>query len=186
VDYFPPLSEFIFESASTLITNYLPQPDLSLVAATAPLVSKDTPHPALAYLPLEASQDHTFALAQRLQGSGVVAHVVHPGTVATGLIRESGLIGVAWRLMAPFMRTEERGADAPLDAALARRRALDSVLVGKVDAATRKLALEGLEGGLEECRPCAVRSSYLPSAARRRPWACAPPCRSAWQACARR
>src|SRR6202042_1668486 len=61
----------------------------------------------------------TFALAQRLRGSGVVAHVVHPGAVATGLIRESGLIGIAWRLMAPFMRTEEQGADSPLDAALA-------------------------------------------------------------------
>jgi hypothetical protein len=70
--------------------------------------------------------------------------------------------------MAPFMRTEEQGANAPLHAALApewanitgayvkdraavrpNRRALDLVLVGKVDAATRKLALQGLEGGLE-------------------------------------
>lgn len=110
----------------------------------------------------------TFALAERLRGSGVVAHVVHPGAVATGLIRESGLIGIAWRLMAPFMRTEEQGADAPLNAALApkwaditgayvkgraavrpNRRALDPVLVGKVDAATRKLALQSLEGGQE-------------------------------------
>jgi retinol dehydrogenase 12 len=110
----------------------------------------------------------TFALAERLRGSGVVAHVVHPGAVATGLIRESGPIGIAWRLMAPFMRTEEQGADTPLDVALApewanmsgayvkdrapvrpNRRALDPVLVGKVDAATRKLALQGLEGGLE-------------------------------------
>jgi retinol dehydrogenase-12 len=105
----------------------------------------------------------TFALAERLRGSGVVAHVVHPGAVATGLIREGGLIGIAWRLMAPFMRTEEQGADTPLDVALApawanstgsyvkdraavrpNRRALDPVLVGKVDAATRELALRGL------------------------------------------
>jgi retinol dehydrogenase 12 len=110
----------------------------------------------------------TFALAQRLRGSGVVAHVVHPGAVATGLIREGGLIGIAWRLMAPFMRTEEQGADTPLNAALAPEwakitgayvkdraavrpnpRALDPVLVSKVDAETRKLALQGLEGGLE-------------------------------------
>ena len=110
----------------------------------------------------------TFALAQRLRGSGVVAHVVHPGAVATGLVREGGLIGIAWRIMAPFMRTEEQGAETPLDAALApewanitgayvkdraavrpNRRALDPVFVGKVDAATRKLALQGLEGGLE-------------------------------------
>jgi NAD(P)-dependent dehydrogenase (short-subunit alcohol dehydrogenase family) len=110
----------------------------------------------------------TFALAQRLRGSGVVAHVVHPGAVATGLIRESGLIGIAWRLMAPFMRTEEQGADAPLYAALApewanitgayvknrravrpNRRALNLVLVGKVDAATRKLALQNRAGNRE-------------------------------------
>jgi NAD(P)-dependent dehydrogenase (short-subunit alcohol dehydrogenase family) len=107
----------------------------------------------------------TFALAQRLQGTGVVANVVHPGAVATGLIREGGAIGLAWRLMAPFMRTEEQGADTPLHAALApewatitgayvkdravarpNRRALDPVLVEKVDAATRMLALNGLEG----------------------------------------
>jgi retinol dehydrogenase 12 len=110
----------------------------------------------------------TLALAQRLRDSGVVAHVVHPGAVATGLIRERGLIGTAWRLMAPFMRTEEQGAATPLHVALApewanitgayvkdraavrpNRRALDPVLVGKVDTATRKLALRGLEGGLE-------------------------------------
>ncbi len=108
----------------------------------------------------------TFDLAQRLRGSGVVAHVVHPGAVATGLIREHGLIGLAWRLMAPFIRTEEQGADTPLDVALAprwaditgcyvkdrkavrpNRRALDPELVARVDAATRKLALEGLEDG---------------------------------------
>lgn len=106
----------------------------------------------------------TFALAQRLQGSGVVAHVVHPGAVATGLIRERGLIGIAWRLMAPFMRTEEQGADTPLQVALApewagvsgayvkdraavrpNRRALDPILVGRVDAATRRLASQGLD-----------------------------------------
>ncbi len=101
----------------------------------------------------------TFARAERLRGSGVVANVVHPGAVATGLIRESGAIGVAWRLMAPFLRTEEQGADTPLHVALAPEwatitgayikdrvnarpnpRAENPSLIRQVDAATRTLA----------------------------------------------
>ena len=35
----------------------------------------------------------TFSRAERLRGSGVVANVVHPGMVATALIREKGAIG---------------------------------------------------------------------------------------------
>ncbi|MGF6754838.1 SDR family oxidoreductase [Paraburkholderia sp. GAS42] len=103
----------------------------------------------------------TFARAERLRGTGVVANVVHPGTVATGLIREKGAIGVAWRLMAPFLRTEEQGADTPLHVALSpawatttgayakdraavrpNARALDPVLVAKVDAATLALVAQ--------------------------------------------
>jgi NAD(P)-dependent dehydrogenase (short-subunit alcohol dehydrogenase family) len=101
----------------------------------------------------------TFARAQRLRGSGVVANVVHPGAVATGLVREGGAIGAAWRLMGPFLRTGQQGADTPLQVALApawaattgeyvkdraavrpNRRALDPVLVDKVEAASRELA----------------------------------------------
>jgi retinol dehydrogenase 12 len=101
----------------------------------------------------------TFARAEHLRDSGVVANVVHPGAVATGLIRERGAIGAAWRLMAPFLRTEEQGADTPLHVALApdwvnitgayvkdrvavrpNPAALDPALVGKVDAVTRALA----------------------------------------------
>jgi retinol dehydrogenase 12 len=37
----------------------------------------------------------TFARAERLRGTGVVAHVAHPGAVATSLVRESGAIGIA-------------------------------------------------------------------------------------------
>jgi NAD(P)-dependent dehydrogenase (short-subunit alcohol dehydrogenase family) len=100
----------------------------------------------------------TFERAKRLRGSGVVAHVVHPGAVATNLVRESGAIGVAWRLMAPLLRTEEQGADTLLHVALApdwaavtgayvkdgtavrpNPRALDPVLAARVDAATRAL-----------------------------------------------
>jgi retinol dehydrogenase-12 len=60
----------------------------------------------------------TVAWARRLSGSGIVANVVHPGTVATGLVRAGGAIGLAWRLMAPFSISEEAGADSPLHVAL--------------------------------------------------------------------
>ena len=91
-----------------------------------------------------------------LRGSSVVAHVVHPGTGATNLVRESGAIGIAWRLMAPLLRTAEQGADTPLHVALApdwatvtgayvkdrvvvrpNPRALDPVLAARVEAMTQ-------------------------------------------------
>jgi NAD(P)-dependent dehydrogenase (short-subunit alcohol dehydrogenase family) len=103
----------------------------------------------------------TFALAKRLDGSGVVANVVHPGLVASGLVRTGGIIGFAWLCMAPFALSAEQGAETPLHAALApefatvsgaylknrraappNRRALDSALVERVWAATRHLAAE--------------------------------------------
>jgi NAD(P)-dependent dehydrogenase (short-subunit alcohol dehydrogenase family) len=100
----------------------------------------------------------TFALAKRLKGSGVVANVVHPGLVATGLVRTGGIVGLVWRCMAPLALKEEQGAKTPLYAALApelaivsgayfkdRRivapnyRALDPVLLERVWAATQNL-----------------------------------------------
>ncbi len=100
----------------------------------------------------------TFARAERLKGSGVVANVVHPGTVATGLIRERGIIGLAWKIMAPFCLNEEQGARTPLFAALdpawaaktgmyvkkcavarPNPRTADEQLRADVDAATRAL-----------------------------------------------
>jgi NAD(P)-dependent dehydrogenase (short-subunit alcohol dehydrogenase family) len=60
----------------------------------------------------------TLGWARRLHGTGVVANVVHPGAVATGLVRAGGPIGLAWRLMAPFLLTPEAGADTPLHVAL--------------------------------------------------------------------
>ncbi len=100
----------------------------------------------------------TFARAERLRGSGVVANVVHPGLVATGLIREGGVIGLAWRLMGLFARTEEQGAETPLHVALSpgwervtsayvkdrvgvnpNPRALDPALIARVEASTRAL-----------------------------------------------
>jgi hypothetical protein len=56
VQKFPSLSKVIFPRASTSIVNDLPQTDVTLLAATALLVSKDTLHPALAYLLLDAAK----------------------------------------------------------------------------------------------------------------------------------
>jgi NAD(P)-dependent dehydrogenase (short-subunit alcohol dehydrogenase family) len=60
----------------------------------------------------------TLSWARRLREVGVMANVVHPGTVATGLVRAAGPIGLAWRAMAPFLLTPEQGADTPLHVAL--------------------------------------------------------------------
>jgi TRAP transporter TAXI family solute receptor len=56
VQKFPALSKIIFPRASTSIVKDLPQADVTLLAATALLVSKDSLHPALAYLLLEAAK----------------------------------------------------------------------------------------------------------------------------------
>lgn len=56
VQKFPSLSKIIFPRASTSIVDDLPRTDVTLLAATALLVSKDTLHPALAYLLLDAAK----------------------------------------------------------------------------------------------------------------------------------
>ncbi|EKZ99606.1 TAXI family TRAP transporter solute-binding subunit [Cupriavidus metallidurans] len=56
VQKFPSLSKIVFPRASTSIVNDLPQADVTLLAAKALLVSKDTMHPALVYLLLEAAK----------------------------------------------------------------------------------------------------------------------------------
>ncbi|WP_419758903.1 SDR family NAD(P)-dependent oxidoreductase [Acidisoma sp.] len=57
-------------------------------------------------------------LAKRLEGSGVTVNVVHPGLVATDIVRHGGIVGVVWKLMAPFSLTPEQGAATPLYACL--------------------------------------------------------------------
>ena len=102
---------------------------------------------------------NTFALANQLAGTGVTANVVHPGLVATSLVRSGGVIGFAWRCLALTALSEEEGAETPLHAALAPElqnvsgvyfkkrgpappnpRALDPVLQELVWAATERLA----------------------------------------------
>jgi retinol dehydrogenase-12 len=53
----------------------------------------------------------TRELARRLQGTGVTANVLHPGTVATGFGRNNrGVFGVVIRMLGPFLRSPEKGA----------------------------------------------------------------------------
>jgi len=56
VQKFPSLSRVVFPRASTSIEDDRPQADVIMLAATALLVSKDTLHPALAYLLLDAAK----------------------------------------------------------------------------------------------------------------------------------
>jgi TRAP transporter TAXI family solute receptor len=56
VQKFPSLSKITFPRASTSIVKDMPHADVTLLAATALLVSKDTLHPALAYLLLDAAK----------------------------------------------------------------------------------------------------------------------------------
>jgi NAD(P)-dependent dehydrogenase (short-subunit alcohol dehydrogenase family) len=100
----------------------------------------------------------TQVWAERLRDRGITANTVHPGAVATGLVRAGGPIGWVWRGMAPFLLTEAQGAETPLRAALspqfagvsgayikkngpvqANRLAADAALVQQVWAATEVL-----------------------------------------------
>jgi retinol dehydrogenase-14 len=54
----------------------------------------------------------TYELAERLEGSGVVANCVHPGGVNTNFGNNNhGLGALIFRAFKPFMRSPERGAD---------------------------------------------------------------------------
>lgn len=100
----------------------------------------------------------TFETARLLADTGVTANVVHPGMVATNLVRSGGPIGLVWRALRPWVRTEEQGADTPLHACLApdlarvtgryfkdrvpvapNKRALDPALCRRVWDATERL-----------------------------------------------
>jgi NAD(P)-dependent dehydrogenase (short-subunit alcohol dehydrogenase family) len=54
----------------------------------------------------------TYELARRLEGSTVTANCLHPGAVATRLGQNNGrLATLGTKLLAPFFRTPEGGAD---------------------------------------------------------------------------
>jgi NAD(P)-dependent dehydrogenase (short-subunit alcohol dehydrogenase family) len=56
----------------------------------------------------------TRELAVRLSGSSVVATCLHPGGVATAIGQRGGLTELVWRLMKPFMKSPEKGAETSL------------------------------------------------------------------------
>jgi retinol dehydrogenase 14 len=56
----------------------------------------------------------TRELAIRLEGSGVVTTCLHPGFVATAIGQRGGLTELAWRMMRPFMKSAEKGAETSL------------------------------------------------------------------------
>jgi hypothetical protein len=56
VQKIPSLSKIVLPRASTSVAEDLPRTDVTLLAATALLVSKDTMHPALIYLLLDAAR----------------------------------------------------------------------------------------------------------------------------------
>lgn len=56
----------------------------------------------------------TFALARRLEGTGITVNALHPGTVATGFAQNettTGLSRLIFRVLRPLFRSPERGAE---------------------------------------------------------------------------
>jgi len=53
----------------------------------------------------------TAGLARRLEGTTVTANALHPGAIASGFARNNkGLVGFGWRLLSPFLLSNESGA----------------------------------------------------------------------------
>ena len=105
-----------------------------------------------------ASLMTSLEMAPRLRERNVFLNVVHPGVVATGLVRAGGPAQLGWRALGLFALSPRQGAETPLRAALSptlagvsgrylkprgaatpNRRALDPVLRARVLAATRAL-----------------------------------------------
>lgn len=64
----------------------------------------------------------TFGWAEQLAPE-VTVNVVHPGAVATEIVRTRGIARFTWQTLTPFLLTPARGAKAPLAAALDPARA---------------------------------------------------------------
>ena len=60
----------------------------------------------------------TFEWAEQLRPAGVSVNVVHPGMVATRIMREGGIGGLFWRALRPVLLTPAQGAATPLHVAL--------------------------------------------------------------------
>jgi len=59
----------------------------------------------------------TYALARRLEGSGVTAAAIHPGFVASNFGKKGAATAVLWALVRPFQISETQGAENSLYAA---------------------------------------------------------------------
>jgi NAD(P)-dependent dehydrogenase (short-subunit alcohol dehydrogenase family) len=59
----------------------------------------------------------TYALARRLEGSGVIATAIHPGFVASDFGKKGAATAVLWALLRPFQISEAKGAENSLYAA---------------------------------------------------------------------
>lgn len=93
----------------------------------------------------------TYELASRLAGTGVTANCLHPGAVATDMLRQ--LPRWLYAMISPFLNTPEQGAETPVFLASSP-------------------SVEGVSGGYFEKRKAkrSSRRSYDVSA-RRRLWA---------------
>lgn len=95
-----------------------------------------------------------FHQARELAGSGIAVNVIHPGFVATDLVRDPGRAVWGWRVLSRFALTPEQGADTAIWTATAapmrgvsgcylkrrkivrpNRRVEDAALAGRVWAA---------------------------------------------------
>ena len=56
----------------------------------------------------------TYELARRLQGTGVTANCLHPGTVRTNIWSHTGVFTPLFRLLSVFMLNAEKGAETSI------------------------------------------------------------------------
>jgi NAD(P)-dependent dehydrogenase (short-subunit alcohol dehydrogenase family) len=61
----------------------------------------------------------TYALARRLEGSGVTVNCFHPGFVGTRIGNKGGAADLVWAMIKPFVLTSAQGAETAIFAATA-------------------------------------------------------------------
>jgi NAD(P)-dependent dehydrogenase (short-subunit alcohol dehydrogenase family) len=60
----------------------------------------------------------TYALARRLEGTGITVNALHPGFVGSRIANKGGIIDMIWALVKPFVLTPAQGADTAVYLAL--------------------------------------------------------------------
>ena len=56
----------------------------------------------------------TYELAKRLEGTGVTATALHPGLTSTAFSAEDPALGLLVKMLRPFMKSPQRGAETPI------------------------------------------------------------------------